>query len=110
MNDDVLSGKPLGAAIRVHRFLGPGLLESVYEETPIDADLRFDLLVEDRLRVELKCGETLAPIHKAQVLTYLRLLKLRVGLLLNFLVPVLREGHGRRVHGYAASVSPSIGA
>jgi GxxExxY protein len=112
----------IGAAIEVHRTLGPGLLESVYEEcmchellsrgirfqrqpelpivykqNRLNYSFRIDLLVEDRLIVELKCVETLAPIHECQLLTYLRLAQIRVGLLINFNVPVLKDGIVRRV-------------
>ena len=134
MEDDELTEKVIGAAIKVHRVLGPGLLESVYEEclcielglqkVPfvrqklipiiyegilIAAELRFDLLVADRVVVELKCVEKLAPIHEAQLLTYLRLIQRRVGLLINSHVPVLKDGIRRMVKGYPDSVSPCLG-
>lgn len=112
----------IGGAIAVHRFLGPGLLESTYE-TCLAAELRhlglrferqvplslvyrdvrldraysMDLLVERQLVVELKVVAALAPVHVSQVLTYLRLARLRVGLLLNFNVPALSAGGIRRV-------------
>ncbi len=117
-----LSDQVIGAAIEVHRQLGPGLLESAYEacvahelslrgipfERQIDVPLdykgvhldvgyRIDLLVEDKIIVELKAVEKVLPIHEAQLLTYLRLLKKPVGLLLNFSVPVLKDGIIRRV-------------
>jgi GxxExxY protein len=101
----------------VHRHLGPGLLESAYREclcyelrvrglgtvreriVPlvykgelIDAGYRVDLIVEERVLVELKCVERLSPVHTAQVVTYLRLTGLHVGLLLNFNVAFLRDG------------------
>ena len=107
----------IAAAIEVHRELGPGLLESVYEaamdielrlrglkvERQVDVPMiykgeslgssfRVDLLVERQLVVELKAVERLAPIHTAQVLTYLRLLKVRTGLLINFNHALLRQG------------------
>jgi GxxExxY protein len=107
----------IGAAIEVHRQLGPGLLESVYEaalayeltergltverQKPVpiaykglrfDEGFRIDLLVAGEVVVELKCVETLLPIHDAQVISYLKLCGLKVGLLLNFKVPVLRQG------------------
>jgi GxxExxY protein len=119
---DTLSHAVLGAAIAVHRELGPGLLESVYQtclrfelsrlgiahrsgvEMPIvylghrlDANLRMDLLVEERLILELKSVEALAPVHTAQLLTYLRLSKLQRGLLINFNVPRLMDGVKRVV-------------
>jgi GxxExxY protein len=112
----------IGAAIEVHRTLGPGLLESVYEEclalelasagiraerqraVPVrykarDLDLGFklDLLVEDSVVVELKAVEKLLPVHEAQLLSYLRLGSWRVGLLINFNEVVLRHGIRRRV-------------
>jgi GxxExxY protein len=118
-----LSGQIIGAAISVHRALGPGLLESAYEaclmyelrEQGIQADqqvpqpvfyrgvklecgYRLDLLVEDRIIVELKAVESLHPIHTAQLLTYLKLRKLHLGLLINFNVPVLKQGIKRLVH------------
>ena len=117
-----LSGVVIGCGIRVHSALGPGLLEAVYEEclchelhraglpfrrqceVPIRYDgvalrtgLRLDLVVSDGLIVEVKAVERLLPIHEAQLLTYLRLSRTRVGLLLNFNVPVLRDGMKRMV-------------
>jgi GxxExxY protein len=110
------------AAYAVHNTLGPGLLKSVYEaclthelkkralkvasqvSLPImydgmrlDAGLRLDMLVEDCVIVELKAVETLLPIHQAQVLTYLKLTGHRLGLLINFNVPVIRQGIKRMV-------------
>lgn len=107
----------IGAAIEVHRHLGPGLLESIYESAlayelsqrdlsverqkavPIsykglkfEEGLRMDLVVQNEVLVELKCVETILPIHEAQVLSYLKLSGLCVGLLLNFKVPVLKQG------------------
>ena len=107
----------IGRAIRVHRATGPGLLESAYSpclvlelqepvcrlrfSTPfpliyrglnLEASYRADLLVDDTVLVELKSVESLAPIHTAQMLTYLRLSGKPVGLLINFNVPVLKEG------------------
>ena len=112
----------IGAAIEVHRILGPGLLESVYEEclavelglrglafrrqTPLPieykgkrvaADLKIDLWVEERVIVELKAVEKLLSVHQAQLLTYLRLSRTSVGLLINFHVPLLRDGIKRMV-------------
>jgi len=107
----------IGGAIEVHKALGPGLLESVYEEClavelqlrglrferqravaleykgrPVGMDLRLDLLVEDCVIVELKAVEKLLRIHDAQLLTYLRLTKRSLGLLINFNVPLLKDG------------------
>ena len=112
----------IGAAIEVHRILGPGLLESAYEEClgqelllrnvahkrqvslpvvykgiMLDCGYRIDLIVEDQVIVELKTVEKLLPIHEAQVLTYLRLAEKKVGLLLNFHAEVLRKGLKRMV-------------
>jgi GxxExxY protein len=114
---DPVSRGVIGAAIEVHRVLGPGLLESVYEEcicrelelnklrfkrqvelpieykgTPLNVSYRIDLVVEDALVVELKAVEELLPVHEAQLLTYLRLSRLPTGLLINFNVPVLKQG------------------
>jgi len=105
------------AAYRVHTSLGPGLMESVYEACMeheltkrelkvkrqvsqavvydginIDAGLRIDLLVNDCVIVELKAVENLLPVHKAQLITYLKLTGLRLGLLINFNVPVIKDG------------------
>ena len=114
---DSITGKIIGAGIEVHRQLGPGLLESAYREcmcyelrlrglgtvrertvpliykgVRIDAGYRADLIVDERVLVELKCVEKLAPIHTTQVITYLRLSGLHVGLLMNFNVAFLRDG------------------
>jgi GxxExxY protein len=112
-----LTERVIGAAIEVHRSLGPGLLESVYEEclcyelhvtglrylrqdelpvtyksVRLDCGYRMDLVVEEALVVELKTVEKLMPIHEAQLLTYLRLSGIRTGLLVNFNTPVLIQG------------------
>ena len=112
-----LTGQIIAACIEVHRHLGPGLPESAYEhclthelrlrgfrierQMPIpvhykgldlDCGYRLDLVVEGRLVVEIKAVARLLPVHQAQVITYLKLLRLPVGLLVNFHVPVLREG------------------
>ncbi|MBK8743802.1 MAG: GxxExxY protein [Propionivibrio sp.] len=114
---DSLTEEIIGAAIDVHRVLGPGLLESAYQEClcvelglrdlrfvsqlhlpidykgrHVDAGYRLDLVVEDRVVVELKAVERLLPLHEAQLLTYLRLGRYTTGLLLNFNVPVLKDG------------------
>ncbi|HEX8318935.1 GxxExxY protein [Longimicrobium sp.] len=123
---DRLTGAIVDAAYRIHTKLGPGLLESVYEavlarsleqrglkverqkSVPIEFDgLRFDegfrinLLVDDRVVVELKSVEQLAPVHSKQLLTYIRLLDLRVGLLINFGAATLKEGVRRVVNAYS---------
>ena len=111
----------IGAALEVHRLLGPGYLEAVYEEAlcvelrirgilfarqlivsvsykgqPV-GEGRIDLLVHDALVVELKAVEALAPIHMAQILSYLKATSCKLGLLINFNVPALRQGGIRRV-------------
>ena len=120
-----ISHNVIGAAIEVHRQLGPGLLESAYREClareftlrgipferekPIrleykgivlEAGYRLDFLVADCLVVELKAIEALAPVHDAQLITYLRLGGWRLGLLINFNVAVLENGIRRRILGY----------
>jgi iron complex transport system substrate-binding protein len=125
---DRISGDVVDLAIRIHRELGPGLLESVYEtvlagklaamgysvarQHPVDiefdgmrfdAAFRIDLLVDGRLIVEIKSIEKLAPVHAKQVLTYLRLTKQPVGLLINFGGETLKEGVRRLVNNYNPS-------
>jgi GxxExxY protein len=112
----------IGAAIEVHRSLGPGLLESAYEAClayelslrglqaerqielpihykgqPINAAYRIDLLVNQELVLEIKAVDALHPIHEAQLLTYLKLGRWPLGLLINFNVPVLKEGIRRLI-------------
>ena len=112
-----LTGEVIGAAIEVHKALGPGLLESTYEEclcielglrnipferqkeipveykgVSLNHAYRLDIVVPNKLIVELKACESLEPIHDAQLLTYLKLSGIKVGLLINFNVPVLKEG------------------
>ena len=119
---DSLTESVIGLAIEVHRALGPGLLESAYQEclcyelktngiafarqvalpvvykaVKLDCGYRMDLVVDDRLVVELKTVEKILPIHEAQLLTYLRLSGIRPGLLLNFNTPVLKDGIKRMV-------------
>lgn len=114
---EILTEKVIGAGIEVHRALGPGLLESAYEqclchelalgklelrrqvELPLlykgirlDCGYRMDLVVANELVVEIKTVEKILPIHEAQLLTYLKLSGLRIGLVLNFNVPVLKDG------------------
>ncbi len=118
-----LTGEIIGAAIEVHRQLGPGLLETTYQacssrelelrgisfeyEKPLpleykgvrlDCGYRIDLLVAGLVIVEIKSVEALAPIHEAQLLTYLKLTGVKVGLLINFNVVVLKSGIRRLVH------------
>ncbi|HNT23563.1 MAG TPA: GxxExxY protein [Anaerolineales bacterium] len=117
-----ITGSIIGAAIEVHRSLGPGLLESAYEEClchelglqglsfkrqvnlpvtykgiTLDCGYRLDLLVQGQVVVEIKAVETLLPIHDAQLLSYLRLGGWQVGLLINFHVPILKDGIHRLV-------------
>ncbi len=122
MEFDELSRNVIGCAIEVHRALGPGLLESTYRqclacelsqaaipfqmELPLpvrykdvllDCGYRIDLLVSGDLTVEIKSVETLLPIHQAQILTYMRLAKIPLGLLINFNVTKLQNGIKRLV-------------
>ena len=115
--NDPLTEKIIGFAIGVHRHLGPGLLESAYEEclcyeieqsglsfrrqvalpivykaVRLDSGYRMDIVVQDQVIVELKTVERLLPIHEAQMLTYLKLSGIRIGLLLNFNTSVLKDG------------------
>jgi GxxExxY protein len=117
-----LTGEIIGAAIEVHKTLGPGLLESIYEEclciefgkrsmpferqkeinieykgVRLESKYRIDLVVSKMIVVELKTVDELAPIHEAQILSYLKLTGLKVGLLINFNVPILKEGIKRLV-------------
>ena len=120
-----ISGIILDSAIEVHKQLGPGLLESVYElclfkelrsrnlfverQVPVpvvykgenlNADFRIDLLVEHEIIIELKAVEIILPVHEAQLLTYLKLAEKRLGLLINFNVPKLVSGFKRMLNGY----------
>ena len=122
-NEDLLSRDIIGAAIEVHRHLGPGLLESVYEKclckelalrgieferqvslpveykgASLDCGYRLDVVVQDIVIIEIKSVESLLPIHQAQLLTYLKLSARKLGMLLNFNVPVMRQGIKRIVH------------
>jgi len=117
-----LTEQIIGAAIEVHRALGPGLLESAYmhclgrelslrnlpferekalpvsyKGVDLDCGYRIDFIVDSKVIVELKAVEQLHPIHEAQLLTYIRLAACRVGLLINFNVPLLKRGIVRRV-------------
>jgi len=122
--ENEISGKIIGAAIEVHKMLGPGLLESAYEEclccemqlrgikferqvplslnykgVDLDCGYRLDLLVEDKVIVELRSVEALEPIHEAQLLTYLKLRNAWLGLIINFNVIMLKDGVRRQVNG-----------
>ena len=122
MEFDELSGKVIGCVIEVHKNMGPGLLESAYErclsyeltakglrhetqkEQPIDykglkldAGYRIDLIVENGVIIELKSVEKILPIHEAQILTYMKLAGIKVGLLINFNVIKVKDGIKRFV-------------
>jgi GxxExxY protein len=128
---NAITKRIIGAAIQVHRALGPGLLESAYEaclafelaergleaeqqkplpvvyrEVRLDCGYRLDLLVERKVIVEIKSVDRLAPIHQAQLLSYLKLSGLRIGLLINFNVKVLKDGIHRVVNEFPDSLRP----
>ena len=117
MEFDSISKEIIGCAIEVHKLLGPGLLESAYEECimfeltkkglrverqkpipivykeiKLDCGYRLDLLVENCIVVELKSIDFFSPVHEAQILTYMRFSKMKIGLLINFNVTVLKNG------------------
>ena len=123
MDINKLSNKIIGAAIEVHKSLGPGLLESAYEQClchelnlqglsfksqkplpvvykgkRLDCGYRLDIVVDNAIILELKACEAILQIHKAQLLTYLKLSGLHLGLILNFNVPVMRDGIVRMVN------------
>ena len=122
MKFDVLSNKIIGCAIEVHKFLGPGLLESAYEQSlahemslngipfrlqhplpvhykgvRLECGYRVDMLVEDKVVIELKCVEKINNIHQAQLLTYMKLSNTGIGLLMNFNVLKMKDGIKRMV-------------
>jgi GxxExxY protein len=126
MNDNQITEIIIGCAIKVHRILGPGLLESayqeclyyeliktqlnvikqkpqplIYEDVHLDCGYRIDLLVEDKIVIELKAVEFLNEVHLAQILTYLKLTNCKYGLLLNFNVARMTDGIKRVVNKYA---------
>ncbi|QCK15906.1 GxxExxY protein [Mangrovivirga cuniculi] len=123
MNENELSNVVIKAAIEVHKELGPGLLESVYEKClvyelqqlglfvksqislplsyknqQLDSGLRLDVIVEDKLILEIKSVQDFEPIHTAQLLSYLRLTNTKLGLLINFNVPLIKDGIKRIVN------------
>jgi GxxExxY protein len=123
--ENALTNQVIGAAIEVHRHLGPGLLESIYEEClcyelsqmgcriqrqavlpisykglKLESAYRVDLIVEDLVVVEIKATEGTAPVHCSQLLTYLKASDKRIGLLINFNVPILKNGLKRIVNHY----------
>ena len=122
---DAITEKVIGGAIAVHRALGPGLLESAYEEClcyelsqaglmferqvalpvvykgiNLDCGYRMDIVVEEKVVVEVKAVERLIPVHEAQLLSYLKLGKRPIGLLMNFHAPVLKDGLKRIVNKF----------
>ncbi len=123
MDENQLSNLIIGMAIEVHKQLGPGLLESAYEqclayelshagiiferqkELPVvykgislDCNYRIDIFVDNKVIIEIKAEKLIMPIHEAQLLTYLRLSNIKLGLLLNFNVPVMKQGIKRIVN------------
>ncbi len=130
-SENQLTQSVIGCAIEVHKVIGPGLLESAYEEclcyelaqvgipfrrqvdlpvaykgVHLDCGYRIDLVVDELVIVELKTVEKLLPVHSAQLLTYLKLYGCSVGLLLNFNVAILREGIKRIVHQFSEPSAP----
>jgi GxxExxY protein len=124
MTENAIAKEIVDAAFRIHTTLGPGLLESVYdtvlayelgrrglrvvreqaipvvyEGVRIDVGFRADLIVDDKVIVEVKSVENLAPVHKKQLLTYLRMADKRLGLLINFHVVLIKDGIARVVNG-----------
>ena len=124
MTENEIATKIIGAAIKVHNELGPGLLESVYkeclyyelrkqelliqkekpmpliyEDVKLDCGYRIDLLVENKIVIEIKSVDTLNDVHLAQVLTYMKLGNFKLGLLINFNVALLKQGIKRVVNG-----------
>jgi|SRR5689334_11931963 len=124
MTENQIATVVVDAALKIHKILGPGLLESVYEEVldfelqrrglqvarqvglpvhyegvKLELGFRIDLIINYKLIIEVKSVETLAPVHKKQLLTYLRLTDLRLGLLINFNVELIKDGIQRVVNG-----------
>jgi len=122
---NTITGEILDACIEIHKALGPGLLESTYEiclmkefelrgvkairqvnlpikykDQLLDQGYKIDILVEDEFILELKTVETILPIHKAQLITYLKLADKRVGFLINFNVALMKNGFHRIIQGY----------
>jgi len=127
---NIITGEILDACIEVHRAIGPGLLESVYEacllvelkargikarsqvtlpvtykEIVLEHGYKVDVLVEEEFIIELKSVEVILPIHKAQLISYIKLAGKRIGFLVNFNVPLLKNGFHRIIHGYDEQIS-----
>jgi len=125
MTENEIATAIVNAAFKIHKTLGPGLFESVYEaalefelrkrglrvtqqvglpvqyeEVKLELGFRIDLIVDEKVIVEIKSVEVLAPVHKKQLLTYLRLTNLRLGLLINFNVELIRDGIQRVINGF----------
>jgi len=123
MTENEIAAQVVDAALKIHRTLGPGLFESVYQATlefelrkrglrvsqqvglpvhyeglNLELGFRIDLIVDDKVIIEIKSVEALAPVHKKQLLTYLRLADLRLGLLINFNVELIKDGIQRVVN------------
>jgi GxxExxY protein len=132
MRNTDLTPEIIGAAIKIHRRLGPGLLESayeaclayelkklglrvecqkpvplIYESVKLECGFRADLVIENRVVVETKCKEALHPVDQAQLLSHLRLLDIQVGLLINFHVVLLKNGITRIVNNYEDDLAAS---
>jgi GxxExxY protein len=128
-----LTSEVIGAAIKIHRRLGPGLLESayeaclaceleklglrverqravprIYESVKMECGFRADLVVEGKVVVECKCKEALHPVDEAQLLSHLRLLNIQIGLLINFQVVLLKNGIKRMVNNYQEPSAESL--
>lgn len=122
---NLISGEILDSAFQVHKEMGPGLLESVYqhclaeelrnrnitivEQTPVqlfykgkalNKDFRIDILVEQEIIIEIKAVEVLLPVHEAQIISYLKLTNKKLGFLINFNVPIIKEGFRRFVNNF----------
>lgn len=133
MSDRSLTSDVIGAAIKIHRKLEPGLLESayeaclayeivklghtverqrpvplVYEAVKLDCGFRADMVVNRRVAVELKCKDALHPVDEAQLLSHLRLLELPIGILINFHVVLLKDGIRRLVNNYIEPVELEV--
>lgn len=123
MNENMITGKVIDTCIKIHQTLGPGLFESVYEtilqhelekenfmverqkaipvywgNLQMEVGFRADLIIDNKVILEIKSVETLAPVHSKQLLTYLKITGIQVGLLINFNVPLLKQGIHRIVN------------